>query len=117
MKIVSILNILLMAVVLTGCASHHGRKPKSAAPVVAPAAIVTPDDSLTAKVVSVNSVGRFVILNFPMEQMPRLQQPLFLYREGLKVAEVRVSGPQQDDNIAADVIAGDAQVGDVVRDQ
>jgi hypothetical protein len=117
MRNIFLLNLLLAAVMAAGCAAHKGQKPKSAPPLAAPQAIVTPDSSLVAKVISVNQVGRFVILNFPMEQMPRLQQPLFLYREGLKVAELKVSGPQQDDNIAADVIAGDAQVGDVVRDQ
>jgi hypothetical protein len=35
----------------------------------------------------------------------------------LKVAEVKVTGPQRDNNIVADLVSGDAQVGDEVRDQ
>ena len=49
--------------------------------------------------------------------MPNMDQHLFLYRAGLKVAEVNVTGPQSDDNTVADLISGDAQVGDEVRDQ
>ena len=76
-----------------------------------------PDASLTGKVVSYNSIGRFVVLNFPARRMPNTDQHLFLYRVGLKVAEVRVTGPQNDDNIVADLVTGDAQAGDEVRDQ
>lgn len=78
-------------------------------------AIVTPDTSLAAKVVAVNDVGRFVIVDFPANQMPKLQQPLFLYRAGLKVAEVKVTGPQSENKIVADLVSGDAKVGDTVR--
>jgi hypothetical protein len=49
--------------------------------------------------------------------MPKMDQHLFLYRAGLKVAEMVVTGPQSDDNTVADLVSGDAQVGDEVRDQ
>ena len=49
--------------------------------------------------------------------MPKLEQRLFLYRAGLKVAEVNVTGPQSDDNTVADLVSGDAQTGDEVRDR
>jgi hypothetical protein len=49
--------------------------------------------------------------------MPKMDQTLFIYRAGLKTAEVRITGPQQDSNIVADLVSGDAQVGDTVRDQ
>jgi hypothetical protein len=79
--------------------------------------IVTPDNSLAGKVVSYNSVGRFVVLGFPVGQMPKMDQTLFLYRAGLKVAEVKITGPQRDNNIVADLVSGEAQVGDEARDQ
>jgi hypothetical protein len=79
--------------------------------------VVTPDESLTAKVLAVNTVGRFVVLNFPEGRMPKQDQHLFLYRGGLKTAEVKIVGPQQETSIVADIISGDAQVGDTVRDQ
>ena len=99
-------------------ASPAARTASPATPAaVAPQTIVTPDNSLTARVVSYNATGRFVVLSFPVGQMPKLEQSLFLYRDGLKVGEVKITGPQRDNNIVADLVTGEAQVGDEVRDQ
>ena len=109
--------IMLAAISLTGCVwkKHHA---VAAKPAPAGArTIVTADDSLAAQVIAVNTVGQFVVLNFPEGRMPKLQQPLFLYRGGLKVAEVKVTGPQQDTSIVADIVSGEVRVGDTVRDQ
>jgi hypothetical protein len=57
------------------------------------------------------------VLSFPIGQMPAVGQGLFLYRGGLKTGAVKIIGPQNDNNIVADVVDGDAQVGDEVRDQ
>ena len=109
--------IVLLVLASSGCSWNSHKVPASRPAVTAPAPIVTPDFSIAAKVVSVNSVGRFVVLNFPASQMPKVDQTLFLYRGGLKVAEVRVTGPQQENDIVADLSSGEAQVGDTVRDQ
>jgi len=79
--------------------------------------IVTPENGLMGRVAMVNPDGHFVILNFPVGQVPAVDQRLNLYRRGLKVGEVKVSGPQQDDNVAADILAGDSEVGDEVREK
>jgi hypothetical protein len=115
---ISVLGVLLLVATLAnGCAGfEHQPKAAKASPATAPA-IVTPDNSLTARVVSYNSAGRFVVLGFPVGQMPKLEQGLFLYRNGIKVGEVRVTGPQRDNNIVADLATGEAQVGDEVRDR
>ena len=139
MKKILPLLLLVLAVSLSGCAWvkrhtpwHHSASPVQTAPATntsapvstkpAPAAsqtsiIVTPDASLEAKVLSVNTVGQFVVLNFPDGRMPKLDQHMFLYRNGLKAAEVKIVGPQQDTSIVADLLSGDAQAGDTVRDQ
>ena len=115
MKIYRLFFLLSAATWMTGCAWIH---PPTAAAVPATAStIVTPDLSLAARVVSVNTVGRFVVLGFPPGGLPKLQQTLFLYRAGLKVGEVKITGPQEDVNIVADLVSGEAQVGDIVRDQ
>jgi len=115
MKFVVPLTCVFAGILLAGCA-HHGA---THATVMAghTSAIVTPNESLAGKVVACNSAGRFVVLNFPGAQMPKLDQTLFLYRAGLKVAEIKVTGPQDNDNTVADIITGDAQTGDDVRDQ
>lgn len=82
-----------------------------------PELIVTPDDMLTGSVVAVNDVGRFVVLTFPLGRMPSEGATVFAYRQGLKVAELKVTGPQKDDHTVADIQSGDCRVKDEVRDR
>jgi hypothetical protein len=129
MKISSLGAWLLVAVLANGCVLFHHHRTAAASPAqnsayLAPATpsaplnpIVTPDNSLTAKVATYNAAGRFVVLSFPVGQMPNLNQTLFLYRNGLKAGEVKVTGPQRDNDVVADLVAGTAQAGDEVRDQ
>ena len=115
MSWIRLLSLAAAGITLAGCVHS---KPKTAAPTAAPSTtIVTPDNSLAGRVVSYNSTGRFVVLNFPSRRMPNSNQQLFLYRAGLKVAEVKVTGPQNDDNIVADLVSGDAKTGDEARDR
>lgn len=79
--------------------------------------IVTPDDTLEGSVVSVNDTGRFAVLKFPIGHMPALESGLAVYRQGVKVGELKVTGPQKDDHIVADIREGDCRVADVVRDR
>lgn len=79
--------------------------------------IVTPMDGLSGKVSSANSALRFAVLTFPVGHLPAINSHLTLYRHGLKVAEVNVTGPQRDDSIVADILVGDAETGDEVRDR
>jgi len=114
MRLTVLAPLLAAGILISGCASH---RQKAAAVPKGSTLIVTPDTSFTAKVVRYNSVGRYVVLSFPVGQMPAAGQGLFLYRGGLKTGAVRITGPQNDNNIVADVVDGDAQVGDEVRDQ
>ena len=79
--------------------------------------IMTPDTQLVGKVSRVNVEGRFVVMTFPIGHLPRLDQRLNVYRRGLKVGEIRVTGPQLDDNVVGDIAAGEAQAGDEARAQ
>jgi hypothetical protein len=118
MKLHAPLPCLFVGILLlTGSGCVHQKSSQSTVAASPAPAIVTPDNSLSARVVSYNSVGRFVVLSFPVGKMPAMSQSLFLYRNGLKVAEIKVTGPQQDNNTVADLITGNAQVGDEVRDQ
>jgi hypothetical protein len=77
---------------------------------------IVPETALQGKIVSINASLRFVVLNFPVGRMAAVDQQMIVYRQGQKVGEIKVTGPQQDDNIIADVTTGDAQVGDEVRE-
>jgi hypothetical protein len=116
----------LAALSVSGCLSHRAptRQSQSPPPTVSistnapePEPIVTPDTSLSAKVVRYNSVGRFVVLSFPVGQMAQPGQTFFIYRAGMKVGEVKVTGPQRKNDVVADLTTGDAEAGDDVRDQ
>jgi hypothetical protein len=126
----SLLVVLLLTLSLTGCfwKKHASKKaapaPRTGAPAAATRAantnqtlIVTPENALVGKVALVNTVGRFVVLNFPLGKMAAVEQRMNLYRRGLKVGEVKVTGPAREDNIVADLVAGEAEVGDEARSQ
>ena len=127
---ISLMVILLLALGLSGCAGKKAARqpapapPRAGAPAAATsgsatnqALIVTPENALVGKVALVNSVARFVVLNFPLGRMAAAEQRLNLYRRGLKVGEVKVTGPVREDNIVADLVAGEAEVGDEARSQ
>jgi len=138
MRISSVM-LLLTSFLMAGCAhkpaaafkpaagatpaTTPGSSAASPAPAVTPVAatpgtlIVTPGGGLAGKVARYNDAGRFVVLEFPVGHMPALEQRLFVYRNGLKVGELKVTGPQRDDHIVADLTNGEAQDGDEVRDR
>lgn len=74
------------------------------------------DDSVGGRVASVNPTLRFVVMDFPLRRMPALEQRLNVYRNSQKVGEVKVTGPSLDTTIAGDIITGEAQIGDEVRE-
>lgn len=79
--------------------------------------IVTPENLMVGTVATYNSAGRFVVLDFPIGKMPALNQTMFVYRQGLKVGEVKITGPERDHNTVADLVSGEAAKGDEVRDK
>jgi hypothetical protein len=129
MRIV-LLASLLCALAVGGCAKpEFADQPGTAQPRAGTSArpagtgatnqalIVTPGNGLVGKVAVVNGAGRFVVLNFPLGKSAEVDQRLNLYRRGLKVGEVKVTGPRREDNIVADLVAGEAEVGDEARNQ
>jgi hypothetical protein len=121
-----VISLLVSSLTLAGCATNNS-KPTNAAKKKTPAtskaraanqkATLAPTLQLTGKVASVNSELRFVVLDFSVGDMPGINQRLGVYRAGQKVAQVKVTGPQSDTNIVADIIDGEAQVGDEVRQE
>jgi hypothetical protein len=118
MQITTRVLLVAAAVAIAGCASNKEPKYADIAGTPTPQnPVVKSADGLTGKIASYNSIGRFAVLNFPVTQMPPVGQTLFVFRDGLKVGEVKVTGPQKDDNIVADLTKGEAQTGDQVRDR
>jgi hypothetical protein len=69
------------------------------------------------RVVFLNPRLRFVVVDFAFHQMPRLEQRLGVFRAGRRVGEVRISGPVDGTRVVADVMTGEADVGDLVREE
>lgn len=104
---------------LSACART---KPPASSTLPAPAdtgqqLIVTPDQGLNGSVAWVNANLQFVVITFPVGQMAALDQHLNIYRHGLKVGVVRITGPQNDDSIVADILEGEAAPGDSARER
>jgi hypothetical protein len=114
-----LLALLMGALVCGACAGRKTEKaqPKPARTSSAKAPVVVPSKALTGKVLQTNRNARFAVLVFPLGQMPANDQILSVYRDGLKVGEVKVTGPQRDDKTVADVMTGEAEVGDQVSDR
>lgn len=79
--------------------------------------VVAPGGGLNGKVLMVDGRGRFVVLNFPLGQMPAVNSALDVYRNGVKAGSVMITGPQRDDSIVADIVSGDLQAGDMARNR
>ncbi|MBC8001023.1 MAG: hypothetical protein H7X97_00430 [Opitutaceae bacterium] len=77
--------------------------------------IMTPARSIAGRVVTVNTAARFVVLTYSFGFLPPIDQRLNVYRLGRKVGELKVTGPQQDTNTAADLLSGEIQIGDEAR--
>ena len=121
-----VISLLVSSLTLAGCATNDSKATNAAkkkTPATSKArganqkSTLAPTLQLTGKVASVNSELRFVVLDFSVGDMPAINQRLGVYRAGQKVAQVKVTGPQSDTNIVADIIEGEAQVGDEVRQE
>ena len=78
---------------------------------------VRPIDAVSGRVIAVRDQLRFVVVDFFNGKMPKLEQRLAVYRLDQKVAELKVSGPFLGTTVAADITAGEAREGDLVREQ
>jgi hypothetical protein len=129
MKIAIHLAALLVVLGSTGCffGKHKAQVPPPAvvdlaspvvaanAPVTSNTFLVTPDQSVNGHVTSVNQKLQFVVLTFPLGQLPPVESRMNVFRKGSIVGEIKITGPQRDDNSVADIVFGDAQKGDEVR--
>lgn len=78
--------------------------------------IVTPSQGIAGRITSVNAASRYVVISYPIGiPLPQVEQRLNVYRAGLKVAEIKITGPSRDTNTIGDIVAGDCQIGDQVR--
>jgi hypothetical protein len=78
--------------------------------------VITPASGATGRVAMVNKTSRFVVLSYAFGSEPSIGQKLNVYRNSLKVAELKVTGPQSQGNTVADITTGEIQIDDEVRE-
>ncbi len=106
------LLLSLAALAAAGCAKDS--QPRvSREPVKAD--LVRSRDAGTAKVLTVEGRLRFVVLDYSLSPLPPLGTLLDVEREGQKVGEVKITGPVSGVTIAADIVDGTLQPGDLAR--
>ncbi len=79
--------------------------------------LVTPIQVPSGRVISVNTELRFVVLDFSLNPAPAVEQRLGIYRENVRVGEVRITRWSSGRNVVANIITGEAQIGDEVREE
>lgn len=77
-----------------------------------PATVILP---ASGKIHSVNAGLKFVVIDYTLGGMPPLQSVLGVYRGSEKIGQLRLSGPERNGFVAADVLEGFLQPGDEVR--
>jgi hypothetical protein len=129
MKFVRYVAVLLTTMSLTGCIFGKHKKPAPPPPppvvdLAPPAPIaqantntfrVTPDESVMGRVTLVNEKLRFVVVTFPLGQLPPVGNRMNVFRNGAIVGEIKISQQQRDDNTVADIVLGEAKKGDEIR--
>jgi len=117
MRFLAVTFLLAAVIALTGCraATPWSKARKQSVSATPEKPIVTPANVLVGKIARVSQAGRFVVIVFPVGHLPALEQKMGVYRSGLKKGEVKITGPQLDDSVVADLTAGEAQPGDSVR--
>jgi hypothetical protein len=79
--------------------------------------VVTPDLRPVGRVAMVNVEARFVVLSFPAGSLPQPGEHLHIDHAGLKIGEVKITGPQRDFDTVADLLEGSANVGDEAKSE
>jgi hypothetical protein len=102
---------------LAGCGTTARTKAPPTLPTLSAHSDESPDFRVRGRVESVNRVAQFVVLSFPITSVVPPGVQVSVFREGLKVGILKVTGPQQDQNTIADIVTGDVQVNDEVREE
>ncbi len=108
------------AVLLAGCLQP--KPPAHASPLAPdkkkpPETYITPALGAVGRVEMVNLEGRFVVLSFPAGHVPPPGQTWRINHRGLQIGRVKISGPQRQMDTVADIVEGEANVGDEAAPQ
>lgn len=100
--------LLLSLTLLNGCATKSESTARTESQVK-----IVPDPRLHGRIASVNTQGQFVVVDFNVGRIPPLHSRMQLFRGNKAVGVINLSGPVNDNLVAADVIEGEPAVGDI----
>lgn len=103
------------AVVFIGCGTTKPAGEKAKPAKAAEEKPISKPAVPAGKIAMVNEKARFTVISFSIGNVPPVDQRLNVYRDNLKVGELKVTGPGNDINTVADVTVGEVHVGDEVR--
>jgi hypothetical protein len=115
-----VIGWMCAAMVLGGCLQP---KPPANPPLLPPDKKKTPQTYITpafgavGRVEMVNLESRFVVLSFPAGHVPAPGQTWRINHRGLQIGRVKISGPQRQIDTVADIVEGEANVGDEAEPQ
>jgi len=121
----ALINAVLCIILLAGCATRPTvTKPTAPAGTTRPTNMVAPtknlvepDTMLVGRIIKVNAKEQFVLISFPIGCLPRPEQPLYVYRNSLKVGELKATRHMLDELVIADIVSGECAPGDAVADK
>jgi hypothetical protein len=119
-KFVTVVAVAVASLLNVGCKSNEpAAKPANPVFNVKPAGsqtnlVIAPANSPVGHVRSVKRQLKFVVIDFPVGQVPADGTRLSIFRGGAKVGEVKLSGAPKGTFIVGDILIGDAQEGDEV---
>lgn len=114
-----VFQLIILIGLCAGCSHLKPKHPHEAAGKTkstqpAPIAVV-PVEFPSGKIVSVNAELRYVVVDFGVGRAPTANEHLDIYRQSQKVGELKISQQSRSNLFAADIVAGDARVGDEVK--
>jgi hypothetical protein len=77
--------------------------------------VMTPAASPAGRIASINAQAKFAVISFPIGQLPANETKFAVFHGGMKVGEIRITGPAQENFTVGDITIGTAQEGDEVR--
>jgi hypothetical protein len=107
-----VIAIGCVAALTAGCAGHKGT-----AEAKAKAPVFTADFRPVGTVLLVNAAAKFVVISYAPGAIPEAGRRLAVYHKGLKTGQLKVTGPARDNNTVADILEGNAESHDEVREE
>jgi hypothetical protein len=110
-----------LAAASIGCQSGKPMETRTSTPIVSGKSTGTTSvrglDYSVGRIESMRTELRLVVLDYSLSTLPQLGDMLAVYRDGVEVGQVKVTGPFRagTGKLGGEIVSGDIQIGDVVR--